>query len=60
MKLASVFSEIIHGRGCSVGNCSVCADLMEKGKSFGIIPNGIKALSPEESLVCRTPSLKQS
>lgn len=32
MKLACVFSKSIHECGYSVGNCSVCADLMEKGK----------------------------
>lgn len=59
MKLACVFSKSIHECGCSVGNCTVCADLMEKRKTLSIILYGTEALSREESTFFKiTPSCR--
>lgn len=60
MKLACVFSKSIHGCGCIIGNCRVCAELVEKRKTLQYNSLCTEALSTEESLVCRTHSLMQS
>lgn len=44
MKLACVFSKSIHECGGSEGNCSVCADLVEKRKTLSRIPYGTEAV----------------